>query len=127
MNRFETHVVFEELPVRLHKRPFRLVYDVVYRTNILPYNRITVPAGYQTDFASVPRLFWRIFPPSGIYRRAALVHDWLCDEQPHTCNDKEAAKVFLEAMKDIGVPWLRRNSMYRAVRMFGPRFDVGAK
>jgi len=122
VSRFETHVVFEELPVRISARPFLLLYPVVYRTDVLNYSHITVPAGYATDFASIPRIFWRIFPPSGMYRRAALVHDWLVDEQPHSCDDKQAAKVFLEAMKDIGVSWMRRKMMYRAVRLFGPRF-----
>ena len=26
---------------------------------------IEVPAGFETDFASVPRLFWRVVPPGG--------------------------------------------------------------
>ena len=108
--------------MRISARPFLLLSPVVYRTDVLDYEYITIPAGYATDFASVPRMFWRIFPPSGIYRRAALVHDWLCDEAPHTCNDRDAAKVFYEAMRDIGVPWVKRKLMYRAVRMFGPRF-----
>lgn len=30
---------------------------------------IEVPAGFETDFASVPRLFWRVVPPWGRYSR----------------------------------------------------------
>lgn len=33
---------------------------------------ITVPAKFMTDFASVPRLFWTVFPPWGRYGNAPL-------------------------------------------------------
>jgi hypothetical protein len=42
---------------------------------------ILIPAGYVTDFASVPMLLWSFFPPIGKYNRAALVHDYLYDLQ----------------------------------------------
>ena len=29
--------------------------------------RIDVPRGFLTDFASVPRLFWIVLPPDGIF------------------------------------------------------------
>lgn len=42
---------------------------------------VLVSAGYVTDFASVPRWLWSLFPPIGKYNRAALVHDYLYDLQ----------------------------------------------
>ncbi|MEM9213525.1 MAG: DUF1353 domain-containing protein [Cyanobacteria bacterium P01_F01_bin.150] len=39
---------------------------------------ISVPAGFQTDFASVPCVFWPILPPVGRYSKAAVIHDYLC-------------------------------------------------
>ena len=38
---------------------------------------VVVPAGFATDFASVPRAFWRLLPPFGEYMLAAVVHDYL--------------------------------------------------
>src|SRR5690348_12260167 len=38
---------------------------------------IRVPVGFVTDFASVPRFFWRVLPPTGRYGKAAVVHDYL--------------------------------------------------
>ncbi len=38
---------------------------------------ITVPAGFITDLASVPRALWIIFPPFGKYTGAATIHDYL--------------------------------------------------
>ena len=80
-------------------------------------NRIKVPIGFKTDFASTPRLFWMILPPDGQYTQAAVLHDYLYNLQDRpraTCD-----AIFLEAMKILGVPLLRRRIMYRAVRMFG--------
>ena len=42
---------------------------------------IYVPAEFVTDFASVPWLFRRLFPPAtGKYRRAAALHDYIYRE-----------------------------------------------
>lgn len=38
--------------------------------------RIDIPAGFNTDFNSVPRILWNIFPPAD-YLEAALPHDFL--------------------------------------------------
>ena len=42
-------------------------------------NRITIPAGFRYDGASVPRIFWTIsgIRPDGLQRAAALVHDMI--------------------------------------------------
>lgn len=38
--------------------------------------RVEVPAGFQTDFNSVPRPLWGYFPPWQ-YPEAGVIHDWL--------------------------------------------------
>lgn len=43
--------------------------------------RITVPAGFVTDLASIPRLVWSFYPPDGPWVKAAVVHDFLYDTQ----------------------------------------------
>lgn len=78
---------------------------------------IEVPVGFVTDFASVPRLFWRIVPPWGAYSPAAVVHDYLY--QNHLVSREEADRIFLELMTVLGVlPW-KRKTMYWAVRIGG--------
>ena len=78
---------------------------------------ITVPAGFETDFASVPRLFWRLIPPWGRYSAAAVVHDYLYATASVT--RYEADRIFLDLMKRLGVPLWKRRLMYRAVRLGG--------
>ena len=78
---------------------------------------IVVQAGFVTDFASVPRPLWWFLPPWGKYGNAAVIHDFCYAEQ--ICNRKWADKIFLEAMKELGVKPFIRYVMYIAVRLFG--------
>lgn len=78
---------------------------------------IVVPDGFITDFASVPRGLWNLFPPTGEYGHAAVIHDFL---YRNTSKPREECdKIFLEAMEELGVNWLTRHIVYRAVRTFG--------
>jgi len=83
---------------------------------------IAVPSAFETDFASVPRIFWNIIPPDGQYSQGAVLHDYLyscvgCVGDKEYLR-KECDKIFLESMTVLGVGF-RRRIMYRAVRMFG--------
>ena len=110
-------------------RPYKLKESFAYYTNLITGNKSTtliiVPAGYRTDFASIPRFFHRILPPAGRYGKAAVVHDWLVDESPHTCSHIVAADVFNEAMAVLGVGRIKRSIMVNAVKWFGPKFKAG--
>ncbi len=80
---------------------------------------IAAPVGFETDFASVPRFFWRFAPPGGPYAGAAVIHDHL---YANRIGARETAdRIFLEGMIAAGVePW-RRSIIFRAVRTFGGR------
>ncbi len=78
---------------------------------------ISVPAGFVTDLASVPRIFWTLLPPDGKYAKAAIIHDYLYDNALRT--KKEADLIFLDGMAVLGVPKWKRIVMYLAVRIFG--------
>ena len=84
---------------------------------------IRVPKGFITDFASIPRVFWTILPPDGKYTQAAVLHDFLYYKKGKLTNMKLSRKecdgVFLEAMEVLSVSWIKRHTIYRAVRMFG--------
>ena len=97
---------------KIGKNRWRLLGPLVYDGSV----QITVPVGFETDFASVPRIAWRICPPvAGAHAEPAVLHDYLCE----TSNDQPAAdKLFLEAMKVNGVGWLKRMLMFQAVRAY---------
>ena len=76
----------------------------------------TIPEGFKTDFASIPKAFRMILSPIGLHGKAAVLHDYLCEYGYLT--RKRADEIFLEAMKVLGVGWLRRSVMYRSVRIY---------
>lgn len=93
---------------------------------------VTVPAGYLTDGASVPRLLWSAIPPWGPYGQAAVVHDLLCEYlsimdggQLLAITRERCDAIFDQAMGVLQVPdGLREKisdgvSLYR--RVFGVR------
>lgn len=94
----------------------------------------TVPVGFVTDFATVPRFLHWLVLPYGPYVRAAVLHDWLltelaaspkshpnhgggscaCPEPP--ANSRDTDGIFRRVMQDLGVPWPKRWTMWTAVR-----------
>lgn len=75
-----------------------------------------VPAGFVTDFASVPRLpfAYMLFGNTG--HAPAVLHDWLCRNE--VVKRKIADKMFREAMEAVGMPTWRSWPMFRAVRAY---------
>ena len=84
---------------------------------------IRVPAGFVTDFASIPRAFWTILPPTGKYGKAAVVHDFLYVKggilPPDRFTKNDADRIFYEAMGVLGVNQFVRWTMWKAVSAFG--------
>lgn len=78
---------------------------------------VTVPVGFVTDFASIPRLLWSSLPRDGDYVWAAVVHDYLYWEQ-RTTRD-EADDVLNAAMEDLRVSTADRLAIYKGVQFGG--------
>lgn len=102
------------------KYPFVLMSDFVYRWHgdgrIRPYD-ICVPAGYETDFASIPRPFQGVFSAVNDVAPAALAHDWCYSTEIFgrgTCD-----QIFYDALRANGVGWLRAKTLWSAVRIGG--------
>jgi len=94
---------------------WQLREDLIYQSELV--GLVIVPAGYETDFASVPRaplVYW-LFGDTA--QASAVVHDFLCGEWYPTrrITWRAAADVFYEAMVHEGVPGWRRWLMRMAV------------
>ena len=78
---------------------------------------VRVPAGFVTDFASIPRVFWSLLPPDGAYTYPAIIHDYLYWEQPSS--RREADLVFRYAMEDFNVAPVAISAIYNGVALGG--------
>ena len=81
--------------------------------------RIRVIKGFDFDGASIPSSLWSLYgnPLSGKFRIAALVHDVLYASQK--VSKSVSDKIFLDIMKQSNVGYIKRTSMYLAVKVFG--------
>jgi len=97
-----------------------LVGNLVYESN--KGDVFTVPNGFETDFASVPRAPFAFWLTGDTAHLSAVLHDYLC--RIHVSNGtmtwKEAADHFRDAMRAEGVPAWRAYLMYWAVRLADP-------
>ena len=88
---------------------------LVYESDLIGI--VTVPSGFPTDLASVPRIPF-IFEFAGdTSSEAACIHDFLYTSKP--CTRAMADKVLLEASISTHVPSWRRAIIYAGVRCFG--------
>ena len=87
----------------------------------LHYKDLTVPAGFSSDGASVPRFFWRIvFPPGDQGAiRAAFLHDWIYRTHPAGWSREAADGLFLNVLLEDCVPKSSAYLAYWGVRLFG--------
>lgn len=80
-----------------------------------------IPRGFESDGASVPRLFWRVvFPNSDSHATTAgICHDYIYRLQPEGWTREEADRMFLSLLVEFGVPVCQALMAYHAVRWFG--------
>lgn len=100
---------------------------------------IYVPEGFRTDLLSAPRFMWTLIglPPDGLYRSAAVIHDFLYGNNGAVYGAdvsvfpkivftrKQCDQILLEIMTRVkgddgkGINWIQRRLTYLAVRLFG--------
>jgi hypothetical protein len=89
-----------------------LIYEVG-----ISIDRVTVPRGFVTDFATIPPVLQSLIQQNGPHLLPAVVHDYLYWKQ--TCTREEADQLFLLAMIENKVPVADRTAMHQAVRAAG--------
>jgi hypothetical protein len=94
-----------------------LLAPLVYFSALLGMT-ITVPAGFRTDFASVPRIVGAYLLFGGKGKRAAVIHDWAYSGGLNV--DRATADlIFREALQASGYSAFTVWAMYQGVRIGG--------
>lgn len=88
-----------------------------------------VPAGFEFDLASIPRIAWAVVACFELSIAAPALHDylyrtggrpkWVLAEGRRAATRQQADEIFNAEMIRRGVPAWRRVSAYLAVRCFG--------
>jgi len=99
---------------------WKLEKEFSYYTDLLGERKtFTVPTGFETDFASIPKflLGLPIFKWRDKFNKAAVVHDWLYHTKE--VDRKTADRIFLEGLLVLGIPRWKAYLFYVTVRLFG--------
>lgn len=113
-----------ELPMSKHFRKLRskllktlVAFEVGFSLDE-KQSAFTIPAGWEFDGASIPRLFWKVIgePTDKKFRVAAMVHDWLYGVR---YNRLVADQIFYKLLVQAGVSKSKASLMYTAVRVGG--------
>lgn len=115
---------FENAPV---VTPFNddywlLLEDLIFEAVRVSDNKafkITVPAGFVTDLASIPVGLNLIYSKTGKYSSAGILHDYLYWTQ--FCNRKKSDRLIKEGLKATGAGYITRNTIKYGVYWFGWR------
>lgn len=104
-----------------------------------PY-QLHIPATFNFDLATIPRLLWVVLAPFELSIIAPLVHDFLYENKgnlylneahqissiktntPIKISRLETDRIFLEHMKQEGVGKIKRYASYYGVRWFGRKY-----
>jgi len=85
----------------------------------ITYKGISIPRGFLTDGASVPKYLRNFFPHGGRKFAPAVVHDYLYRTKDHKFSREESDLIFLDAMEYNGVGKTEAKLLYLAVNYFG--------
>ncbi len=117
MSSFTAPLILEALASERGGRgEFRVYLPFSYDVGFLGSgDTITVPAGFDTDLASIPWYARAFIPISGRMAKPALLHDWLL-----ICGDRRAHEIFNEALQVAGVGALTRRIVVAAAKLKNP-------
>ena len=91
--------------------------------------RVTVPAGFTSDGASIPWPLWPILgnpiSTDGVHEKhliPAVVHDWLCEAAMCYEDRVLGDAIFFRLLAEYEVPYWKRAAMYLGVRFYARFF-----
>lgn len=114
---FLDNIHVTQTPENIDAGLWTLTQPLRYQGNV---DLFTVPPGFETNYASVPRAFWFIVSPTGRHSLPAVLHDYLYCAGLTTRADADG--LFRRTMREAGVSYAVRWSMYYAVRTFGKKY-----
>lgn len=101
----------------------RLLLPLVFELpKVYKYHYIVAPAGFLTDYASIPTIIprWWLDGDDKYVREAAVIHDFIYSKDSfYALTREECDKIFLLGLKVLGCPWYKAYSAYAAVRLLG--------
>lgn len=103
---------------QIDEKNWRLLNPLRYYSAILD-REVVVPAGFVSDFASVPRLPFLYWLAAGKFQAAAVLHDWFYRTDTEDITRATADALLAEAMQALGYWKIRAWFVWLGVRLGG--------
>jgi hypothetical protein len=119
MSSFTEPLVYEFTGSFYHGRPLYVItkeFSYSFGSIDSPVAVFRVPEGFNTDFASIPWPFRLWFPPDGPWAKAAVVHDFLCNN-PYISNIAKDS-IFYESLRVLRINTIISYMFFTAVRIY---------
>ena len=114
---FHSNLITARVPTSGARPKSRLLRDLRVTVN---GKDITVPAGYESDWASTPRAIWWLYPPTyAPAQRGAWLHDFIYTDLHDEYSKESADKALAAAVRHDGGSAFSARMFYWATRMFG--------
>ena len=86
---------------------------------MLPYTEgeVSIPAHFETDLATIPRICWIIISPFDLGLTGPIVHDWHYEN--HILTRRRADEIFRHMILEGGAPGWKCWIAWVMVRLFG--------
>ena len=102
--------------IQLVERFVVSVYDPMESVDL----ELVVPSGYVSDWASIPKLFWRLFPPNySESRHGSILHDYIYSHLYLYFSKSFADRLLRDCMRHDGAGKLASTAFYLAVSVGG--------
>ncbi|WP_028856649.1 DUF1353 domain-containing protein [Psychrilyobacter atlanticus] len=101
-------------------KPYKLGFETIKTVRlIVDSERFYILKGLKTDLGSIPKPLRIIFPRYGLETTGYVIHDYGYRVQPKNTNRKFWDNVLLQILKDQGIKYYKRYSIYWGLRSFG--------
>ena len=101
-------------------KPYELGFKTIKSVRlIVDSERFYIFKGFYTDLGSIPGPLRSFFPRYGLETNGYIVHDYGYRKQPKNKKRKFWDKVLLQILKDKGINYFKRYSIYFGLRSFG--------
>ena len=87
--------------------------------------RHRIPAGFVTDFASIPKLARVTINRIGLAIVGFVIHDWLRKDEQQEYTTQQCDEILYLLMRLFGEGWYTSNKVYYALRSLGWTCSVG--
>jgi len=110
----DNHKPFPEVSLKLiGKNKWETLEPIPFSIVSPFYKSGYVPSGFNTDMASIPRLFWSVLPTYGKYAKSAIIHDYALK----ILSRNKADMIFKTSLKRDNVRPLVITVLYLGVRL----------